>query len=133
MGLQFDITQERRLLPLQHRVYKTTKNMAPTRNTYSLRSKGLPPKVAGNKELDAIEVQVPPKAAVDTSQPLIAALTLQVTQLSTALEEQRMEFTRQYEALQTELTLRPRLQHRLVHSYLMSMSQPQQLAARMLQ
>jgi Zinc knuckle len=121
MGRPFEITQERRLQPQQHRVYKNTKTMAPTRNTYSLRSKGLPPMVADNEEnedneeLDGIEVQVPPKAAIDTSQPLIAALTSQVMQLSTileeqrrafttALEEQRLAFARQYEALQTELT-----------------------------
>jgi hypothetical protein len=31
MGRQFEITQERRLQPPQHRVYKITKTMAPTR------------------------------------------------------------------------------------------------------
>ena len=44
MGRQFDITQKRPLQPLQHRVYKTTKTMAPTRNTYSLWSKRSSPK-----------------------------------------------------------------------------------------
>jgi hypothetical protein len=127
MGRQFEITQERRLQTQPHRVYKTTKNMAPTRTTYSLRSKGLPPKVTeniANEEPDTIDVQVPPKAAIDTSHPLITALTSQITQLSTILEdqrrafttaleeqgkafttvveEQRLVFTRQYEALQTE-------------------------------
>ena len=88
--------------------------MAPTRNTYSLRSKGLPPKVAENKEIDAIEVQVPPNTGIDTSQPLISIAQLSTAleeqrleftrQLSTALEEQRTAFTRQHEALQSELT-----------------------------
>jgi hypothetical protein len=53
--------------------------MAPTRNTYSLWSKKLPPKVTENREdkgLDTIEVQVPLKEAIDVSQPLIATLTL---------------------------------------------------------
>jgi hypothetical protein len=89
--------------------------MAPTRNTHSLRSHGLPtmnterptlsPKVSTqateNHEIDTIEVQVPPKADIDTIQSLISVLTSQVTQLSKALEEQRIAFTRQYEALQT--------------------------------
>jgi Zinc knuckle len=68
-----------------------------------------------NEELDGIEVQLPPKATTDPSQPLIAALTQQITQLSTtleeqrrafttALQEQRLAFTRQYEALQAEFT-----------------------------
>ena len=114
MVRQFNITQDRRLQPPQHRVYKTTKNMAPTRNTYSLRSKGLPPKVAENKEIDAIEVQVPPNTGIDTSQPLISIAQLSTAleeqrleftrQFSTALEEQRTAFTRQHEALQSELT-----------------------------
>lgn len=118
MGRQFEITQQRSVQPQQHRVHKSTQNMAPTRNTYSLRSKGLPPRVAesdNNEEFDGIEVQLPSKAAGATFQPLITALTLQVTQLSTtleeqrkafttALEEQRLAFTRQYEALQAEFT-----------------------------
>jgi hypothetical protein len=112
------IIQEQLSQHQQHRVYKITKNMAPTRNTYSLRSKGLPTidtesltrttkvptQVTENNESDAIEVQVPAKAVIDTFQPLISVLTSQVMQLSTALEEQRVVFTRQYEALQTEFT-----------------------------
>jgi hypothetical protein len=88
--------------------------MAPTRNTYSLCSKGLPLKFAENKALDAIEVQVPPNTGIDTSQPLLSIVQLSTAleeqrivftrQLSTALEEQKLAFTYQYEALQTEIT-----------------------------
>jgi hypothetical protein len=106
MGRQFEITQERRLQPPQHRIYKSTKTMAPTRNTYSLRSKGLSA-ISTNKELDAIEVQVPPQAAPDTSQPLITAFTTILEEqrrvFTAALEEQRLAFTQQYEALQAEI------------------------------
>ena len=104
MGRQFELTQERRLQPLQHRVYKTTKTtktMAPTRNHYSLRSKGssskdLPTKEVANPavpndDADVIEVQVPPTTSLlDRFQPLIS-----IEQLSAALEEQRLAFTRQ--------------------------------------
>jgi Zinc knuckle len=113
MGRQSAIAQEQRSQSHPHQGYKVTKTMAPTRNTYSLRSK-----VAESEALDGIEVRPKTKAITNTSQPLITALTLQVAQLSTALEEQRAEFTRQlstaleeqravftrqYEALQTEL------------------------------
>jgi hypothetical protein len=118
MGLQVDITQAGRLQPVQHRVAKTTKNMAPTRHTYSLRSKRLFPKVlaneaAPNDEADAIEVQLPPATTINRSQPLIgieqlsAALEEQrvvfTRQLSTALEEQRTAFLRQHEASKAEI------------------------------
>ena len=104
MGRQFELTQERRLQPLQHRVYKTTKTtktMAPTRNHYSLRSKGSSSKdlptqevanpAVPNDDADVIEVQVPPTTSLlDRFQPLIS-----IEQLSAALEEQRLAFTRQ--------------------------------------
>jgi Zinc knuckle len=124
MGRQLDLAQERRLQPLQHRVYKTTKNMAPTRNTYSLRSKGsspkdLPTKAVANKAIpnedaDVIAVEVSPTTSIiDRSQPLIsleqlsAALEEQrlafTRQLSTALEEQRTAFVHQHEAFKAEI------------------------------
>ena len=118
MGRTFDFTQERRLQPLQHRVSKTTKTMAPARNTYSLRSKRLSPKVLANnavpnKDSNAIEVQVPPNTSIDRSQPLISVEQLSAAleeqrlaftrQLSTALEEQRTAFLRQHEAFKAEI------------------------------
>jgi hypothetical protein len=58
-------------------------------------------------ENEEIEAQVAAKTVIDAFQPLVNgvnALTSQVAQLSAALEEQRIDFTRQYEALQAEFT-----------------------------
>src|ERR1700729_4186121 len=89
--------------------------MAPTPNTYSLRSHALS---TMNKESpvrtrkvftkaienEEIEAQVAAKTVIDAFQPLVNELTSQVAQLSAVLEEQRIGFTRQYEALQAEFT-----------------------------
>src|SRR5271154_4956049 len=75
--------------------------MAPTRNHYSLRSKGSSSKdlptqevanpAVPNDDADVIEVQVPPTTSLlDRFLPLIS-----IEQLSAALEEQRLAFTRQ--------------------------------------
>jgi hypothetical protein len=89
--------------------------MVPTPNTYSLRSHELPtmnkespvhtPMVSTKAiENGEIEAQVAAKTVIDAFQPLVNALTSQVAQLSAALEEQRIGFNRQYEALQDDFT-----------------------------
>ena len=115
MGRESNIIQQRRLQPQQYRAHKVTKSMVPTPNTYSLRSHGLPtmnkespvrtPNVSTKAiENEEIEAQVAAKTVIDAFQPLVNVLTSQVAQLSAALEEQRIAFTRQYEALQAEFT-----------------------------
>jgi hypothetical protein len=54
-------------------------------------------------ENEEIEAQVAAKTVIGAFQPLVNALS-QVAQLSAALVEQRIGFTRQYEALQAEIT-----------------------------
>jgi hypothetical protein len=61
-------------------------------------------KVAENKEIESTQAQLAAKVVIDAFQPVVDALMLQVTQLSAALEEQKIGFTRQYEALQAEFT-----------------------------
>ena len=92
--------------------------MAPTPTTYSLRSQGQPTttverpirlkttverpvrvqkvstKVVENEEIEATQAQLAAKAVIDAFQPVVSALTLQVTQLTAALKEQRIGFTR---------------------------------------
>jgi len=114
MARQFHFTHERHSQLPRNRIHKTTAAMAPTQHSYSLRSKGRPSKAAKDKDIDSIEVQLPTNAPVDSSQPLISISQLSAAleeqrleftrQLSTALEEQRSIFIRQQEALQTELT-----------------------------
>jgi hypothetical protein len=113
MVCESNIAQERRVQLQQHRVYKATKNMPPTPTTYSLRSRGPPTttiecpirvwrvsrKVADNQDIEATQAQLAAKAAIDAFQPVVQALTMQLTQLTVALEEQRVNFTRQYKAL----------------------------------
>jgi hypothetical protein len=92
--------------------------MAPTLTTYALRSRGSPAttvqrpvrvprvstKVAENEEIESSQAQLVAKAVIDAFQPVVDSLISQVTQLSAALEEQMIGFTRQYEALQAEFT-----------------------------
>jgi hypothetical protein len=44
------------------------------------------------------------KAVIDAFQPVIQALTVQLTQLTVALKQQRIDFACQYKALQAEFT-----------------------------
>ena len=140
MGCESYIAQERRVQLQQHRVYKVTKNMAPTPTTYSLRSRGPPTasaerpirltstrerpvrmaterpvrarrvstKVAENQDIEATQAQLAAqlaaKAVIDAFQPVIQALTMQLTQLTVALEEQKIDSAHQYKALQAEFT-----------------------------
>jgi hypothetical protein len=133
MGCESYIAQERRVQLQQHRVYKVTKNMAPTPTTYSLRPRGPPTasverpirltttrerpvrmstaterpiqaqrvstKVVENQDIEATQAQLAAKAVIDAFQPVIQALTMQLTQLTVALEEQKIDFAHQYKAL----------------------------------
>jgi hypothetical protein len=109
--------QERRVQLQQHRAFKIAKTMAPNPSTYTLRSRGLPTmnversirarkastKISEKEGMEAIQVQAITKAVIEAFQPVINALTLQVAQLSIALEEQRAEFTAQINTLRTEI------------------------------
>jgi hypothetical protein len=74
-----------------------------------VRARRVSTKVAVNKDIEATQAQLAAKAVIEAFQPVIQALTLQLTQLTVALEEQRIDFARQYKALQAEFTALPYL------------------------
>ena len=72
MVCKSNIAQERRALLQQHRVYKVTKNMAPTPNTYSLRSRGQPTTSAERPIRLTTTREHPVRMATATERPIRA-------------------------------------------------------------